>query len=252
MSKLLLSIFLTLFVVENSFGQYPELPPKKLLKKYTSYTHKFEPKSCWKYKYELKNGLVVKQENYCRNKLTFRVLFEYDKFDNVHRETEKYNANDGEVDKVSEIKLNYEDGLLVRKELDYGITEKYSDFNEFGKPKLIERTDEHNIWPYKETFEYDENGNVIKSTVYSTYTDLDDNIINEKATTHFKYDEWNNVIEIHREFDPVQEFPIIMIGGPAKYEFEYFRYKYNDNGLWTKKYKTVNGNEYLIAKRKFK
>ncbi|PRX56645.1 hypothetical protein [Flagellimonas meridianipacifica] len=252
MYKLLLSTFFMLFIIGKSLGQYPEQPPKELLKKYRFYTHKFEPKSCWKYKYELKNGLVVKQQNYCRNKLTYLALFEYDKFDNVYREIEKYNADDGNVNKVSEIKLDYEDGLLIRKELDYGITEKYSDFTEFGEPKLIEREDEHNIWPYKETFEYDENGNVIKSTVYSTYNDLDDKIINEKATTSYKYDNWNNVVEIHREFEPEQEFPIIMIGGPAKYEFEYFRYKYNDSGLWTKKYKTVNEKEYLIAKRKYK
>ena len=76
--------------------------------------------------------------------------------------------------------------------------------------------------------------------------------VNEKATTYYKYDDRNNVIEIHREYLPKQEFPIIMIGGPAKYEFEYFRYKYNKNGLWSKKYKTVNGMEYVVAKRKYK
>ena len=43
-----------------------------------------------------------------------------------------------------------------------------------------------------------------------------------------------------------------MTGGPPKYEFEYFRYNYNENGLWTKKFKTVNGKEYLVAKRKYK
>ena len=252
MTKLVISILILVTSASSSFGQHPEPPSKKLLKNYSKYVHKFEPKSCWKYVFEIKSGLVVKQENYCKNKLTYRADFEYDEFDNVKQETETYNINDGEVNNVSETKLEYNDGILIRKEFSYGIIEKYSDFNEYGKPKLVERMDEHKIWPNKETFEYDENGNVIKSVVYSTYSDLDEDIINEKATTHFKYDKWNNVIEIHREFVPKREFPIIMVGGPAKYEFEYFRYKYDANGLWTKKFKTTDGKEYLVAKRKYK
>jgi len=252
MSKPSILILILLTSVISSFGQNPEPPPKKLLKKYSKYIHKFEPKSCWKYHFELKKGLVVKQENYCKNKLTFRAEFEYDKFENVRSKTETYNINDGLVNNVSKTKLKYNDGILTCKEFSYGVVEKYSDFNEYGKPKLIERTDEHNIWPFKETFEYDENGNVIKSVIYSTYTNLDEAIVNEKVTTHFKYDKWNNVIEIHREFEPKREFPIIVIGGPANYEFEYFRYKYKENGLWTKKFKTAGAKEYLVAKRKYK
>ncbi|MGB5419563.1 hypothetical protein, partial [Algibacter sp.] len=111
---------------------------------------------------------------------------------------------------------------------------------------------EFNAFPYKELIEYNIKGNIIKTIEFSIYEDLKGKTIHEKATTHFKYDKWNNVIEIHREFEPKQEFPIIIIGGPAKYEFEYFRYKYNKNGLWTKKYKTVDAKEILVAKRKYK
>ena len=132
------------------------------------------------------------------------------------------------------------------------MTEKYSDFNELGKPKLIERIVESNIKlrPFKELIEYDNNGKIIKKTEFNYNLNNQEKI--EKSTTIFKYDNRNNVIEIHREFEPKQKFPIIMIGGPSKYEFEYFRYIYNKNGLWTKKYKTVNGIENLVAKRKYK
>ena len=108
------------------------------------------------------------------------------------------------------------------------------------------------MWPHKELIEYDKKGNVIKSIEFSIYEDLNGKTINKKAITNYKYDDRNNVIEIHREYEPKKEFPISITGGPFLYEYEYFRYKYNINGLWTKKYKTVNGKEYLVAKRKYK
>jgi hypothetical protein len=249
MLKLFLSILFLLVSISSSFGQHPEHPPKKLLRNYSKYIHKFEPKSCWKYVFQLKSGHVVKQENYCKNKLTYRAEFEYDEFDNVKRETETYNINDGEVNNVSETKLEYNDGILISKEFSYGIVEEYSDFNEYGKPKLIERTDEHNLWPHKEILEYDTNGNITKHVEYSSYSYSDQP--NEKATTHFEYDSLNNVVALHREFEPKREFPLLM-SGPFKYEYEYFRYVYNNLGLWTKKFKTANGKEFLVAKRKYK
>jgi hypothetical protein len=252
MKKLSLIIIICISIVRFSYGQHPEIPNREQLKQYNSYTHKIEPKSCWKYVYELKNGLIVKQENYCKRELMNRVEFEYDRFGNVERETNTFNINEGQINDISNLKLEYKDSLLIRKKFNYRMTEKYSDFNEFGKPKLIERIQESDvkIWPFKELIEYDNNGNIIKKTKFNF--DLNNQEKIEKSITFFKYDNRNNVIEIHREYEPKQKFPIIMVGGPAKYEFEYYRYKYNKNGLWIKKYKTVNGMEYLIAKRKYK
>ncbi len=247
--KNFLSIIITLLVFNISFAQKNEI---ELLKSYNFYVEKNIEMEKWSNRYYLKNGLVTVGESYWKNELRSRTEFKYDHFNNVECEINTFDINEGKVNRVTKIKLKYENGLLISKEFDYGLTEKYSDFTEYGKPRLIERTDEYKIWPYKETFKYDENGNIIKSIVFRTYTDLKDKTVNEKVTTYFKYDKWNNVIEIHLEFEPKQEFPIIMVGGPAKNEFEYFRYKYNKNGLWTKKYKTVNGKEYLIAKRKYK
>jgi uncharacterized protein YrzB (UPF0473 family) len=250
MKKSLFSIVFCILFINYCFGQHPELPDKELLKEYSSYAHKFESKSCWKYKYKLKNGLVVQQENYCNNKLTQRTKFEYDGFDNVVRKIYDYDVNEGIISDTINFQLIYEESRLIEKKFSPGWYEHYSNFTELGKPKLIERIDEYLILPYKEVLEYDERGNIIRSIKFTR--DFNDNSVVEKATTHFKYDKWNNVVEIHREFEPEQEFPIIMIGGPLQYEFEYFRYVYNEKGLWTEKYKTVEGKEYLVATRKFK
>ncbi|GGH48318.1 hypothetical protein IA57_04225 [Mangrovimonas yunxiaonensis] len=249
--KNFLASIIILLIFNNSFAQNSE---SELLKNYKFYVEKNIEMGKWSTKFHLKNGLVSVQENYWKNELRSRTEFEYDRFGNVERETNTFDINEGQINDISNLKLEYNDSLLVRKKFDFGMTEKYSDFNELGKPKLIERIEESDFkaWPFKELMEYDKKGNIIKSTQFSTYEDSNGKIVKEKATTHYKYDNQNNVIEIHREYEPKQEFPIIMIGGPAKYEFEYFRYKYNKKGLWTKKYKTVNGKEYLVAKRKYK
>ena len=249
--KNLLASLIALLIFNNSFSQKSE---SELLENYEFYVEKNIEMGKWSTKYYLSNGHISAQESLWKNELRSRTEFEYDRFGNIEHEINTFDINEGKINDISILKLEYNDSLLVRKTFDFGMTEKYSDFNELGKPKLIERIEESDLkpWPYKELMEYDKKGNIIKSTEFSTHQDLNGKTVNEKATTYYKYDDRNNVIEIHREYLPKQEFPIIMIGGPAKYEFEYFRYKYNKNGLWTKKYKTVNGMEYLVAKRKYK
>jgi len=249
--KNLLATILTLFIFGTSLAQKSE---NDLLKNCGFYVEKNIEMGKWSAKFYLTNGLVSARESYWKKELRSRTEYKYDRFGNVEREINTYDINEGQINNISNLKLEYDDSLLIRKEFDFGITEKYSDFNELGKPKLIERIEESDfkMWPYKELIEYDDKGNVIKSTELSVKEDLNGKTINEKATTNYKYDDRNNVIEIHREYEPKQEFPIPITGGPFLYEYEYFRYKYNKNGLWTKKYKTVNGKEYLVAIRKYK
>ncbi|WP_299611328.1 hypothetical protein [uncultured Aquimarina sp.] len=249
--KNLPALIITFSIFGISFAQKSE---SELLENYDFYVEKNIEMGKWSTKYYLTNGLVSVQENYWKNELRSRKEFKYDKYGNVERETNTFDINEGQINDISNLKLEYDATLLVRKEFDFGMTEKYSDFNKLGKPKLIERMEEPDIkaWPYKELIEYDKNGNVIQSIEFGIYEDLNGKIINEKATTNYKYDDRNNLIEIHREYEPKREFPIPITGGPFLYEYEYFRYKYNKNGLWTKKYKTVNGKEYLVAKRKYK
>jgi len=249
------NILLIIFILGISNFSVGQNSNEELLKEYNFYIEKNIEMGKWSKKIYLKNGLPVIEESYWKKELRHRTEFEYDEHRNIKKETETFEINEGKVNNVSDIKLKYENDLLTHREYNYGRPiEKYSDFNKLGKPKLIERIEESDFkaWPYKELIEYDKKGNIIKSTESSIYQDLNEKTINEKSTTHYKYDVRNNVIEIHREYEPKQEFPIIMTGGPSLYEFEYYRYKYNKNGLWTKKYKTVNGKEYLVAKRKYK
>ena len=246
--KNLLTSLITLLIFNNSFTQNSE---SELLKNYEFYVEKNIEIGNWSTKYGLKNGLVSLQENYWKNELKSRTKFEYDRFGNVEREIVTFRINDGHINDISNFKLEYKDSLLVRKKFDNGMTEKYSNFNKLGKPKLIERIEESDfkLWPFKEQLEYDNNGNIVKHIKFK-YDYGDQNIIT-KATIHYKYNELNDVIEIHREFEPEREFPLLK-NGPLKYEYEFFRYKYNKNGLWTKKFKTTNGKEILVAKRKYK
>jgi len=249
--KNLLAIIIILLIFDTSFAQKSE---NELLKSYDFYVEKNIEMGKWSNKCYLSNGLISVQENYWKNELRSRTEFEYDRFGNIEREINTYDINEGKVNDISNLKLEYNDSLLISKEFSFGMTEKYSDFNKLGKPKLIERIEqtEFKAFPFKELIEYDNQANITKSTEYSTYEDLNGKTINEIATTYYKYDNRNNVIEIHREYEPRKEFPIPITGGPFLNEYEYFRYKYNKNGLWTKKYKTVNGKEYLVAKRKYK
>ena len=242
---------IALLIFYNSFAQKSE---SELLKNHKFYFEKNIEMGKWSATYYLLDGLVFIKENYCKNELRSRTEFKYDRFRNVERKIVTYDINKRQIKDTFNLKLEYNGSLLVRKEFDFGMIENYSDFNELGKPKLIERIEESDIklWPYKTLISYDKNGNIMKSIEFSVNEGSTGKTSNEKAITYFKYDNWNNVVEIHRKYEPKQKFPIPITGGPLLYEYEYFRYKYNNNGLWTKKYKTVDGKEYLIAKRKYK
>lgn len=249
--KNLIVYIIILLVFGNSFAQKSE---KGLLKNYDFYVEQNVEMGKWSTKYYLLNGLISVQENYWKNELRSRTEYKYDQLGNVEREINTYDINKGKVNNVNQIKLEYNDSLLIGRIFSYGY-EKFTDFAELGKPKLIEKKDQVLLKTYsKEKIEYDEKGNIIKSTEFIDYKDssVSPKLKNEKSTTYYKYDDRNNIIEIYREYEPKQEFPIIIIGKPSLYEYEYFRYKYNKDGLWIKKYKTVNGKEYLITKRKYK
>ncbi len=249
--KNLLAYIIILLIFDNSFAQKSE---NELLKNYDLYVEENVEMGKWSTKYYLSNGLISVQENYWKNELRNRTEYKYDRFRNVECEINTYDINEGKVNNINQIKLGYKDSLLIGRIFSYGY-EKYSDFTELRKPKLIEKKDEVLLKAYyKEQIEYDEKGNAIKSTEFIDYKDcpVSPKPENEKSITYYNYDSRNNIIKIYREYEPKQEFPIIIIGAPPLYKNEYFRYKYNKDGLWVKKYKTVNEKEYLITKRKYK
>ena len=70
-------------------------------------------------------------------------------------------------------------------------------------------------------------------------------------TITYEYNSQNNITSLNRHFKFPVRFPIIFVGGRSHYENEKFRYEYNKDGLWTKKYWIINEKEILIEKRKF-
>ena len=245
----LLPILIILVSTGSLFGQQHELEE---LKKYDYYVLKNLESGKWRTKCDLTNGLVTNEESYHKRELRSRRQYDYDSQNNRIREIRTFDINEGVINDTIEIKLVYiQDSLIVEKQT-LGTTEKFSDFNEFGKPRTLERTEEFGFSPYKEVFEYDKNGNVLKETSYSEFKNTQDSLVRELETTRYKYDSKNYLTEIRREYKPKKTFPIPITGGPSLHEIEKYRYVYNKNGVWTKKYKTVNGTEKLIAKRTLK
>ena len=216
-------------------------------------------------KYSLENGLVAAKETFKNDTLQCRIELEYDKYNNLTKETETYNIKKGYVNNIlysspkitsavdfydflTKDKQLEEDENSNKLELQYRNSRKLEDQEPFilgsGVPLDLPIADIKH--------EFDENGNLIelhRSTYYKGY-----NTRYRKASsvTKYKYDNMSNIIQIHREYTPKMEFPIEYKDGQFLCENEYFRYTYNDQSLWTKKYRTVNEKEALIAKREYK
>ncbi|MGO4920902.1 hypothetical protein [Maribacter spongiicola] len=237
------------FISGYLFGQKNETED---LKKYDSYLVKNLEMGKWKTKSFLKNGLVTVKEVYYKKELRSKWKYFYDENQNEKLSIRTFDINQGIINDTIEIELLYfQDSLLVQKH-SLGTIEKYSDFNKFDKPRILERTQEFGFLPYKEIFEYDANGDRSKEMAYSEFRNTKDSLVQELEINRYRYDSNNNVIEVIREYIPEKTFPIPITGGPSLFAIEKFRFVYNKDGLWTKKYKTVNGVEKLILKRKLK
>jgi hypothetical protein len=92
--------------------------------------------------------------------------------------------------------------------------------------------------------------NDIPDILFKLYSKADNQVLME--INEYKYDTHNNIIEINRSSEPNQDYPIFITGGRFRYENEKYRYIYNDDGLWTAQYRTVENKEMLITRREFK
>jgi predicted nucleic-acid-binding protein len=217
----------------------------------------------WSYIYTLQNGKIVQQENLTEKTTTLIQKNIYDSNDNIIHEIKTYDINNGKkIDTAFSYKIEYDNLNRIITKRFCGkkrefLIERFSDFNEFSQPKLIERLsgDGKKLYfgPFKEILEYDTTGNLINETKFETKYP-EENEPEGKISieiNRYKYDSNRNIIEIKREFNPKINFPINMVGGLPLYETEKFEYKYNKEGLWTKKYWTVENKKYLIEKRDF-
>ncbi|WP_158977404.1 hypothetical protein [Cellulophaga sp. L1A9] len=221
------------------------------LKKYRAYTEKNLESNHWVSKFTLTDGLISSRESYFKGEKRSRNEFEYDKYGNKIMEIRTFDINEGFIRDTVRIDLTYVKDSLLTERKQLGMLEKYSDFNAQGKPKILERTDViFDFHTEKELYEYDKHGNISKITTYSETKKDDKTIEKQTEILSYLYDNRGNEIEIRRVYSPEREFPIYMLGGPSLHPIENYRYVYNKNGVWTKKFKIIDGKEKLIRKRK--
>ena len=205
-------------------------------------------KTGWSKKISLKNGKIKNIRYYNKNRLTYNAEYYYDDMNDLDFEVIKFDINKGKTNDTINYSYTYNSkNQLIEEEI---LVKKYfSNFNEQNLPQTIEsdKTAIDSVFGYREELLYDKTGNVLESKEYSKIN----NQIRIEITS-YKYDSNNNVLELNRNSFPKEEYPIIMIGGRAKYENEKFRYVYNKDNLWIEKYWIVENTEYLIEKRKFK
>lgn len=239
--KFHLQIILILIVFSFSYSQKNSEFEK--LKKYNGYEVVINPKSKFilTYKYKLKNGYITQQEYYVRKQLTYKCNYLYDTLNNIQHTIELFNRNEG-----------YKNDSIVKKEIDL-VTNEINEI--YTNREIIKKegnyNSEGNLITYDDSifvkyeYKYDYLNNIIEEKIYE-YPEK-----TKTETITYKYDKFNNVIEVNREFNYPVELPIIIYGGRAHYKKENYRYIYNKDGLWIKKYWIVEGKETLVEKRKF-
>ena len=206
----------------------------------------------------LEKGLIIEHKYYSKKTVTRIQKNVYDKHNNIIYEIRLYDIDNGyKVDTIFRYSNDYDDqNRLIKKRYHFGLIENYSDFNKNSKPRLITRPDNKSLFfrPLKEELEYDSIGNLVKEihTEIEYPSSKNDTIKKYTITINqYKYDLFGNIIEIRRQNNPKIEYPIIMTGGLPLYELENFKYKYNKDGLWLKKYWIAGGRKILLQKRKF-
>lgn len=222
------------------------------LKKYISYSEKDYDSWRGTTKHFFNDeGLIVKEENYSHdNKLRSRYEYYYDEYGNQYKKITTYLlSKKGEVNYEYDYELIVDDNGWVVKKGSGDFINVYSGFTDLGKPKLVVR--KFSVGVDKHFYEYDSKGNILKWIHSAKWVDMDEKEHRSIDIIQYRYDKFNNVIRLHRSNDQKWEYPMIITGGPSHYEYEKYRYVYNRDGLWKIKFKTVEGKEYLIKKRKY-
>lgn len=209
----------------------------------------------WTHKNYLQNGLTVQNEQYFKGELRSRRKFVYDSSDNKVAEVWTFRIGQGKVNDTTRRFSNKYDkeGKLLRMEDSSGIIEIYSQFDSNGNPQLVERKSKNGdtltLAPFKEVLQYNKENRKIKEKLhFHSYDTESNNLIQEVLVNQYIYDNYGNIVEIKRSFKPKQEFPIYSSGNRPLYAIEKYSYKYNKDGLWKKKYWTIEGKKELLQK----
>jgi hypothetical protein len=251
MRNILLSIIIFIF---NQSCLFSQSKPVENLKKYDFYIETRSYEGNWIRKYFLKNGVVQQyQDIHNEQGLTNEYIYTYNDKNDIFQE--QYIGNIGFENQFRmeiEHELKYEGKILIQEKDNFGWIKNYSDFNKLNRPKIIKTYGEDKDFYSIKKLTYDEFGNISVSIEEKIYEDKSK--INEIEIISYKYDKFNNIKELHREYKPEKEFPIIMIGGINLYKNEYYEYKYNTENLWIKKSLCLNkdGKEIIYWTRKYK
>ena len=241
--------FIFLLITIDVFGQAIENSAN--LKRYkTVETILGKSKNGWRKLSKLSNGKIVQTENYLRNELRQRVIFIYDSINDVTTEVKKYDSNRGEVSDTLKYFYTWNKlKQLVERKDEFGCIEKYSNFDSKNLPQLLDRINcpLDSLFGYREEYLYDEKGDIIFEKIFSKVDNQFQIEFNK-----YKFDQYNNVIEVNRSAEPKQDYPIQVTGGRFRYENEKYLYIYNKYGLWTKQFWIVEKEKHLIARRKYK
>lgn len=262
-----ITVFL-LLIVNVSFSQIDKKEIAKL-KNYSYFILKsYHTDKNWSIKYKLLNGYIQEEENYRddeiksiqkniydRNNnltyqfLTFKNKFKENKIDTLTEKMFKYDSKNRLIEFKNILRLSFT-GLTT----DGVTTELYSDFDQKSNAKTINRSSGDNNYSYnKENREFDSKGNLIKEEkIELKYPKNNESPqILKTETNNYKYDNYNNVVEINRNFEPKKELPYTGLDGLTIYGIENFEYVYNEKGLWLKKYLVVDGKKKLLEERIF-
>lgn len=231
-----LFLFLIL-VVFSCRGQ--DLEKNKDFSKYSSIVDE-HVQTNWITKHFLSNGKLSRKEIYSYKRLMGEMFYLYDTFGNRKFEIKNYDANNGSVNDTIEHYKYDSEGRLIESNYK-GSTTLYSEFNRANLPQKINSS-------YSTTdLRYDSRGNIlIEITILSIGRETD------TATIHYEYNQYDDVIALKRSYKPQRNFPIWVYGELPYYEVEHFRYVYNKYGLWIKKYVTLDGDEFLVCRRKYR
>ncbi|NQY27948.1 MAG: hypothetical protein HRT69_00580 [Flavobacteriaceae bacterium] len=245
------SYIVVMLLIINFCALFGQNKDADKLKKYVSCTEKDHDSWGWTKKHFFNDeGFIIKEENYSNdNKLRSRYEYYYDEYGNQYKEINTFNSNDGVLNHEYDYKLVVDSIGVIIQRGSGDFMKIYSNFTELGKPRLV--VNKFSVGVDKKIYEYDVNGNIVKYIYHSVWTDMDEKVQKSTESIQYRYDSYNNVIRLYRSNDQKWEYPMIITGGPSHYEHEKFRYVYNRDGLWKKKFKTVEGKEYLIKKRKY-
>lgn len=243
-----LFVYLILFST-YIFGQSFEVLEKNdNLKKYKTVEIIYgkNPKKSWTKKISLTNGRIMKIENYNKKRLTIQEIYHYNSTNKPDYKIVTFEINVGKTNDTVHYAYIYNDKNQLIESKSSSV-EKYLNFNNQNLPQIIITKSFDSIYWDKTELSYDTIGNVIEEKKCSKF--LDTMGIEIKK---YKYDKFNNVIELTRSSIPEKKYPVHLGGGRSHYENEKFRYVYNQDNLWIEKYWIVENKEYLIEKRKFK